>query len=750
MRKLCTILAALALVALCAIMIPTEAQAAEITSGTCGDNLTWTLDDAGTLTISGTGAMSSYPPGMYTPWMDYAESVTSIVIKDGVTTIGYGAFSGFANLTSVSIPASVTNVGIRAFANCTGLYNVFYCGTDEQWSAIVFGTGNTCLTDAQRSNHDWVDATCTMPKTCTICGAIEGKPLGHIWPDIVCTEPKICTICGADGGIVAHNVTTSGICSLCQKYGTCGDNLVWTLDNEGTLTISGTGDMKDYTNIYTNVYFDCWFGSSAPWYFRYESPYFGYVKAVVIKDGVTSIGQQAFSGLVNLAKITIPDSVTSIGECAFSACDSLKEIDLPDGVTSICKCTFQGCTNLTNIIIPGNVTSIGAWAFDSCSSLTSVAIPNSMKSIGSNAFSSCTSLAEVTYCGTAEQWNQISIELGNTALKNVRHNAHAWTSVTVAKEPTYVALGEQVSTCGLCGEQKTEPIPAKFYGTSVNLGNTLDMYFGFYTGLVDENGTVKFVREFADGTTETTETPITSFKKNNSVYDITYTGLAAKEMCDTIHVYVYNGEGTLVGQHSDSIRSYILRQLREKEYGQEFRTLCIDLLNYGAAAQETFGYNTGDLANKDLTAEELAEGTQTVAAYTNKQAVKGNTAAYYGTAYLLETKISMTMAVRGSYFGNGCYALVSYTDHTGTEKNNIRLEGKINNSVYEFVLNEIVVADGRCLLTIEFYKADGTKVLTVQDSMESYTARNADIYPLAEKMLAFSDSAYNYLHRNDQ
>ena len=108
------------------------------------------------------------------------------------------------------------------------------------------------------------------------------------------------------------------------------------------------------------------------------------------------------------------------------------------------------------------------------------------------------------------------------------------------------------------------------------------------------------------------------------------------------------------------------------------------------------------------------------------------------------------MAVRADRIGAGCYALVSYTDHTGEEKTNIRVEGILNYSVYEFFLDEIVVADGRCLLTIEFYKADGTKVLTVQDSMESYTARNAADYPLAEKMLAFSDSAYKYLHRNDK
>lgn len=541
------------------------------------------------------------------------------------------------------------------------------------------------------------------------------------------------------------------------ESGTCGDNLTWSLDYEGVLTISGTGEMTNFE-----------FGES-PWYGNAA------IKNVIIEEGVTSIGNGVFYYCTSLTSVTIGDNVTSIGDWAFYDCNSLTSVNIPDSVTSIGAGVFGECNSLTSVTIPGSVTRIGECAFAFCNSLTSVivldgvtsigrdvfyncygltsiTIPDSVTSIGAFAFEGCNSLTSVTYCGTEELWAEIEIGFYNEDLLNATRYYHYYDMLFAdIQHPTYTAMGAWRYYCQYCFEMvATEPIPAKFYGTSVNLGNTLDMYFGFYTGLVDEGGKVVFVREFADGTTETTEAPITSFNKNNSVYDITYTGLAAKEMCDTVHVYVYNGEGTLVGQHSDSIRSYILRQLREKEYGQEFRTLCVDLLNYGAAAQIEFGYNADDLANKDLTDEELAEGTQIVDDYTDNQTIDGDATSYYGTSYILETQISMAMAVRADQLGANCYALVSYVDHTGAEKNNIRVEGIKNNSVYEFFLNEIVVADGRCLLTVEFYKADGTKVVTVQDSMESYTARNAVDYPLAEKMLTFSDSAYAYLHRNDQ
>ena len=92
---------------------------------------------------------------------------------------------------------------------------------------------------------------------------------------------------------------------------------------------------------------------------------------VVIPDGVTTIGEDAFSGS-SLTSVSIPDSVTSIGGEAFSYCSSLTSVSIPDSVTSIGYRAFYGCSRLTSVSIPDSVTSIGDSAFSYCSSLTSV------------------------------------------------------------------------------------------------------------------------------------------------------------------------------------------------------------------------------------------------------------------------------------------------------------------------------------------------------------------------------------------
>ena len=162
----------------------------------------------------------------------------------------------------------------------------------------------------------------------------------------------------------------------------------WSVTDE-VLTITGTGDMPDYTYVtpeYGNSY------STAPWYDRYSNK----IQSVVIKDGVTSIGKNAFRSCSKLVSVTIPNSVTSIRTEAFRDCSSLKSVTIPNSVTSIGNGAFRSCSSLASITIPNSVTSTGTYTFRDCSSLTSVTIPNSVTSIGTYTFYGCSSLNSVT------------------------------------------------------------------------------------------------------------------------------------------------------------------------------------------------------------------------------------------------------------------------------------------------------------------------------------------------------------------
>ena len=143
------------------------------------------------------------------------------------------------------------------------------------------------------------------------------------------------------------------IVASADKSGTCGDNLTWTLvESTGTLTISGSGAMNNYATYY----------SIAPWYDDRAK-----ILAVVIEDGVTSIGEDAFYNCSSLNSITIPNSVTTIGEMAFYGCSNLESIDIPESTKTIGDRCFEGCTNLKVLEIPGSVTSIGDYFFDDLS-----------------------------------------------------------------------------------------------------------------------------------------------------------------------------------------------------------------------------------------------------------------------------------------------------------------------------------------------------------------------------------------------
>ena len=182
------------------------------------------------------------------------------------------------------------------------------------------------------------------------------------------TKSKIIFLCMAMLLCVVNSLAQE-----CDYSGTIGP-LNWCL-RDGTLTISGEGEMSDYA----------WNG--APWY-----PYRELITNIVIENGVTTIGDNAFMNCGSFAFVTMP-SVTSIGSNAFMNCTSLASVDMPN-VTTIGIEAFRACRSLASVDMP-NATTIGNYAFGDCTSLASVSIPSSLTSIGRGPFSNCTSLTSI-------------------------------------------------------------------------------------------------------------------------------------------------------------------------------------------------------------------------------------------------------------------------------------------------------------------------------------------------------------------
>ena len=180
--------------------------------------------------------------------------------------------------------------------------------------------------------------------------------------------------------------------TMADEGGSCGKDVSYSFETAtGTLTIQGTGDMKNYNFTLT------------PWR-SYRSD----ILVVIIKDGVTNIGNSAFFDCSALSFVSIPNSVTTIGANAFYGCTSLPYIEIPNSVTSIGDRAFFGCTSLTDVEISDNVTSIGNSAFRDCTGLTSVTIGSGVKKIGNYAklTSQYSNIQEETTAAISSTWQR--------------------------------------------------------------------------------------------------------------------------------------------------------------------------------------------------------------------------------------------------------------------------------------------------------------------------------------------------------
>lgn len=247
----------------------------------------------------------------------------------------------------------------------------------------------------------------------------------------------------ADGGAEQPETVASTV-----KSGMCGDNLTWTLNDDGVLAISGTGVIKDSA-----------FDSTG------EQPE---IKTAIIGDGVTSIGNNAFFNCGGLTSVEIPDSVTSIGSRAFFGCSGLTSVEIPDSVTKIGYGAFSYCSSLTSVMIPHGIRTIEPFFCSDCSSLTSVTIPDSVTSIGDSVFEHCRALTDVYYGGSRAGWNKIWFGKNNDQLTGANiHYAKTDPTATPTQtpmptpiatpvpSPTATPAAPPVPTSGTCGENLT-------------------------------------------------------------------------------------------------------------------------------------------------------------------------------------------------------------------------------------------------------------------------------------------------------
>lgn len=374
-----------------------DGDIASVDSMYCGDNLFWVLNNDGTLAIAGTGEMWDFSYSISPPWSDRKSEFKTVRILSGATSIGNYAFSGCTSLTDVTIPSSVISIGDYAFSGCSTLQTVTiqegvatigngaFSGCSALTSVFipegVTSIGNVLFSQCTNLTNVTLPASlCSIEKSALIyCSNLtdiyyqstreDWIRLGVYWNHYEMTVH--CT----DGDILIAD----------SMY--CGDNLVWNI-RDGILSISGTGDMWNYSFFFP-----------APWYDRKSE-----ITSVSITTGATSIGANSFSECSRIKEISIPESVTSIGDSAFYGCEYISCVMIPDGITRIEDSMFYGCSSLTSIRLPQNVTVIGEFAFSGCVSLTTVEIPGHVDIIGAYAFESCRSLEEIRFVGSAPQF----------------------------------------------------------------------------------------------------------------------------------------------------------------------------------------------------------------------------------------------------------------------------------------------------------------------------------------------------------
>lgn len=383
-------------------------------------DVAYSLQD-GTLTVSGTGAMSNYTP-QSAPWYAQREAITSVVVEDGVSVIGDYAFADCVNLQSVTIADSVTTIGDYAFSGCTAMQTLPFANTIRFIGADAFSGCASLREIIVPSSVEFIAEEafygCSNAKLLWLGSSLKGIGANAFSACDSLEEIRVNssnTVFSASGSFLLSNDQT--VLHLCAG-GTSGTVTVPT--SVKTIAPSAFAHCHKMTgvalskteNIGTMAFADC-----------------TALTSVTLPDTVTEIGANAFLRCQSLAKVVIGSGLKTLGNNAFEGCNALSSIvstsssfpvennvifnstkkqilfcpktisgsyKVPKGVTRINDGAFADCTELTEIVLPEGLIRIQDYCFFGCTKLASISIPAAVEYIGSGAFANCDSLTEIT------------------------------------------------------------------------------------------------------------------------------------------------------------------------------------------------------------------------------------------------------------------------------------------------------------------------------------------------------------------
>ena len=303
-----------------ALMIFFSSLAIGEESGFCGDGITWTLAEEGTLMLDGEGETYDYH-SQGSPWYSRRDEIKSVIVDEDILALNSYLFEDLINLTDVVLPEGTCGFSSYVFVNCPALKTLHFPDSVNMW-------GNPIIRNCE-------NVTVYLNSSCS-----------NIIPSL-----------------------------------RAGDVEFVVMDSESDFIIKN----------------------------EVLEAYIGFDREIVIPDGITKIGYEAFGYNESIESVIIPEGVTAVEDYAFQCCSNLKAVQLPDSLKNLGRGVFEQCTSLSSISIPKGMSSISQECFWECVSLKEVSLPSSVTNIAYGAFAKCYNLSDVYYEGTEEKRGRITI-----------------------------------------------------------------------------------------------------------------------------------------------------------------------------------------------------------------------------------------------------------------------------------------------------------------------------------------------------